>query len=60
MPTTSGQCHTDTGWPVRIGAVDVTLKRVIDDFAKAYLHEDLRWVRASLRLKLEGAAGSHD
>jgi hypothetical protein len=27
---------------------------VIDDFAKTYLHDDLRWVRASLLLKLEG------
>ena len=27
---------------------------VIDDFAKAYLHDNLRWVRESLLLKLEG------
>jgi uncharacterized damage-inducible protein DinB len=27
---------------------------VIDDFAKAYLHDDLRWVRASILGKLEG------
>ncbi len=28
--------------------------RVIDDFAKAYLHDDLRWVRRSLLFKLDG------
>jgi len=27
---------------------------VIDDFAKAYLHEDLRWVRQSVLDKLDG------
>ena len=27
---------------------------MIDDFAKAYLHDNLRWVRESLLLKLEG------
>ncbi len=27
---------------------------MIDDFAKAYLHEDLRWVRGSLLSKVEG------
>jgi uncharacterized damage-inducible protein DinB len=31
-----------------------TLIRVIDDFAKQYLHDDLRWVRQSLLAKLEG------
>ncbi len=30
------------------------LVRVIDDFAKAYLHDNLRWVRESLLLTLEG------
>ena len=27
---------------------------MIDDFAKAYLHDELRWVRESLALKLDG------
>ena len=27
---------------------------MIDDFAKGYLHDDLRWVRRSLVLKLDG------
>jgi len=37
------------------GAVGrATLARMIDDFAKAYLHDNLRWVRESLLLKLEG------
>ncbi|TCO51117.1 uncharacterized protein DUF664 [Kribbella antiqua] len=31
-----------------------TLNRMIDDFAKAYLHDDLRWVRESLLFKLDG------
>ncbi len=31
----------------------VTLVRMIDDFAKGYLHADLRWVRRSLLFKLE-------
>ena len=31
-----------------------TLVRMIDDFAKAYLHEDLRWARRSILTKMEG------
>jgi len=32
----------------------VTVGRVINDFAKGYLHEDLRWVRQSVLDKLDG------
>ena len=31
-----------------------TLARVIDEFAKEYLHDNLRWARQSLLVKLEG------
>lgn len=33
-----------------------TLLLVIDEFAKAYLHDDLRWVRRSLLDKVEGVS----
>lgn len=32
---------------------------VINDFAKEYLHEDLRWVRQSVLDKLEGLSTTY-
>ena len=40
--------------PALLALLSVTLVGVIDEFAKEYLHDNLRWVRQSLRSKLEG------
>jgi hypothetical protein len=39
---------------VAAGAVGIVSRRVIDEFGKEYLHDELRWIREALVSKLDG------